>query len=213
MTGVKMSGISVVIFDWSGTISDDLDVVIEAINRLLKRLGIATTISKDYLRKNYTPDYMDFYKALGVKATRAEVNRLYREEFLKSPTGPSILDNAKKTLEWLHSKGKKIFVVSTHPPELLEKESRDYGVAHLINKIYADAISKEVAIKEIVGACGADKKNVIFVGDTFVDIDAGHAAGVKTVAVLTGYQDEETLKKHKPDFIMKGVGGLREIIS
>lgn len=207
-----MLDVDIVILDWSGTISDDFDSVVAATNKLLEAFGLKS-IDKDYIRKNYRPDYMDFYKALGVKATRAEVNRIYREEFLKSPTKPSILDNAKKTLEWLHSKSKKIFVISTHPPELLEKESRDYGVAHLINKIYADSISKEVVIEEIIGVCGADKKNVIFVGDTFVDVEAGKAAGVKTVVVLSGYQDGDTLRKYSPDFLIKDVGELKKIIN
>ncbi len=203
----------VVIFDWSGTISDDLDAVIDASNNVLYRLGSNFKITKDYLRKNYKPDYMDFYKKLGINASRKEMNRLYKEEFLRSKIKPKMLAHAKEILEWLNSNDKKIFVVSTHPMELLKKESEDYGLSHLIEKFYADSIKKEDDIDEIIKSCNCDRKKVIFVGDTFVDIDAGKAAGVITVAVLTGYQDIKTIKIHNPEFIMDNIGGLREIIN
>ena len=205
--------VDAVIFDWSGTISDDLDVVIDATNRLLDRLGSKFNVTKDYLRKNYKPDYMDFYKKLGINASRPEINKLYKEEFLRSKIKPRMLENVAEILNWLKSDGKKIFVVSSHPLELLKKESEDYGLSHLIEKFYADSIKKEDAINEIIKIYNYHKSKVVFVGDTFVDIDAGKAAGVITVAVLTGYQDLETIKIHKPEFVMDGVSGLREIFN
>ena len=205
--------VDAVIFDWSGTISDDLDVVIDATNRLLDRLGSKFNVTKDYLRKNYKPDYMDFYKKLGINASRPEINKLYKEEFLRSKIKPRMLENVAEILNWIKSDGKKIFVVSSHPLELLKKESEDYGLSHLIEKFYADSIKKEDAINEIIKIYNYHKSKVVFVGDTFVDIDAGKAAGVITVAVLTGYQDLETIKIHKPEFVMDGVSGLREIFN
>lgn len=40
-----------------------------------------------------------------------------------------------------------------------------------------------------------DKKDVWMIGDTSLDILAAQAAGINSIAVLSGYEDEKTLKK------------------
>ena len=43
------------------------------------------------------------------------------------------------------------------------------------------------------------------VGDSIIDIRAGKAAGAKTIAVLTGIFDENSLKQERPDIILRGL--------
>lgn len=50
------------------------------------------------------------------------------------------------------------------------------------------------------------------VGDTVYDVRAGKAAGLKTVAVLTGDQSRARLKAERPDYILKSVAGLPKIL-
>ena len=50
------------------------------------------------------------------------------------------------------------------------------------------------------------------VGDTIYDIQAGKAAGLRTVAVLTGHHSRYRLKKENPDYILKSVAGLPELL-
>lgn len=51
-----------------------------------------------------------------------------------------------------------------------------------------------------------------FVTDSIVDIQAGKAAGVKTVAVLSGLFRQEELEKWKPDFILKDINSLPDLL-
>jgi phosphoglycolate phosphatase len=46
------------------------------------------------------------------------------------------------------------------------------------------------------------------IGDSILDIRAGKASGAKTVAVLTGIFDESTLRKEKPDLVIKDITEL-----
>jgi len=48
------------------------------------------------------------------------------------------------------------------------------------------------------------------VGDATVDIVAGKAAGMRTIAVLTGVDDYEALKGENPDMILDSVSQLEE---
>lgn len=45
-------------------------------------------------------------------------------------------------------------------------------------------------------------------GDSHVDIRAGRAAGMLTVAVLTGLGDAETLRREEPSLLLDSAGDL-----
>ena len=45
-----------------------------------------------------------------------------------------------------------------------------------------------------------------------LDIKAGKAAGTKTIGVLTGFDDFESLKREKPDAIIKSITELPDVI-
>ena len=47
---------------------------------------------------------------------------------------------------------------------------------------------------------------------TTTDIQAGKAAGMLTIGVLTGFDEYETLKKENPDAIIETVQHLQEVI-
>jgi phosphoglycolate phosphatase-like HAD superfamily hydrolase len=51
------------------------------------------------------------------------------------------------------------------------------------------------------------------VGDATGDIVAGKAAGMRTIAVLSGLDDYETLKGEDPDMILDSVSQLTERLS
>jgi phosphoglycolate phosphatase len=48
----------------------------------------------------------------------------------------------------------------------------------------------------------------LFVGDTGLDIKAGKKLGIKTIAVLSGFRNYESLEKYNPDIILKDVSEL-----
>lgn len=50
------------------------------------------------------------------------------------------------------------------------------------------------------------------VGDSIVDVQAGKAAGAKTIAVLSGLFNREELEKQKPDLIIEGIDSLPDFL-
>jgi phosphoglycolate phosphatase len=52
-----------------------------------------------------------------------------------------------------------------------------------------------------------------FVTDSIVDIQAGKAAGIKTVAVLSGLFSRKELEKWRPDFIVENINCLPGLLS
>jgi HAD superfamily hydrolase (TIGR01509 family) len=52
----------------------------------------------------------------------------------------------------------------------------------------------------------------VYVGDTRTDMQAGKAAGMRTVGVLTGFDDYDMLAKESPDAIIDSIRNLVEVI-
>jgi phosphoglycolate phosphatase len=51
------------------------------------------------------------------------------------------------------------------------------------------------------------------VGDTRVDIKAGKAAGMRTIGVLTGFDDRTALEEEEPDKIIQSIKDLPDLIT
>ena len=51
------------------------------------------------------------------------------------------------------------------------------------------------------------------VSDSIVDMQAGKAAGIKTIAVLSGLFNRKELEKWKPDFIVENINCLPDLLS
>jgi phosphoglycolate phosphatase-like HAD superfamily hydrolase len=61
------------------------------------------------------------------------------------------------------------------------------------------------ALLEAATALNVDVSHCIIVGDSISDVRAGHAAGAKTVAVLSGLFSRDELSSEKPDLILSDI--------
>jgi len=59
---------------------------------------------------------------------------------------------------------------------------------------------------------GISPAELLKVGDTVADIQEGKNAGVLTAVLLSGTQDEVTLIKQNPDFVLHKLTDLIEIL-
>ncbi len=59
---------------------------------------------------------------------------------------------------------------------------------------------------------GVAPAECLYVGDMRTDIRAGHAAGVCTIGVLTGFDDYQALERERPDAIIASVCELPEVL-
>jgi phosphoglycolate phosphatase-like HAD superfamily hydrolase len=59
------------------------------------------------------------------------------------------------------------------------------------------------ALFQILDVLKLNKSEVLFIGDSYLDITAGKAAGISTAGVLWGAVESEKLINSKPDYIFK----------
>lgn len=200
-----------IVFDWSGTLSNDLQLVYEAVMKMFEHFGI-DRISLDEFRDSYTLPYMVHARMFGIKASKEDVDAVFAMHF-RNAGFPTPVQGAEETLRLLKSKGKRMIVLSSHNPLFLKEEAeRFFGNAGYFDAIFGDVQDKVRGIKAVLDSVGFGTDETIIVGDTEHDINAGRSAGIRTAAVLSGYRSRKHLEEAKPDFIIDSVAGLPHLL-
>ncbi len=196
-----------IVFDWSGTLSNDLLQVHKTVSKVYAQFGVEP-VSLDEFRESYRLPYMDHARFFGIKASKEEIDAVFSRYFREAGF-PQPIDGAEKALQLLKSRGKSMIVLSSHNQLFLEEEaSRFFPGATYFEHLFGDVQDKVRGIVTILKSVSFEPNETVMVGDTEHDLNAGKSAGLTTVAVLSGYRSRKHLELAKPDFIIKDVSEL-----
>jgi HAD superfamily hydrolase (TIGR01509 family) len=117
--------------------------------------------------------------------------------------------------------GMKIGLVTSSPAQQMPVKMIPLNNAGLEKQleviVTADDVRHKKPSAEPLVQCseklGVSLTKCVYVGDTRVDIRAGKAAGMKTVGVLTGFDNYDALKNEMPDAIISSIARLNETIA
>ncbi|MDE1860152.1 MAG: HAD family hydrolase [Candidatus Micrarchaeota archaeon] len=202
-----------VIFDWSGVISDDRRPVYESNMRVLEAHGKKRFTFEEWLpRTTLTP--IELFANHGVTGDREVLFREYRDNLAqvkKEGIVTTVYPDAKVALQSLAEKGKELVVISSHPEEHLLKEAIDYGVKRYFSKFVGNVKDKAQELSELCSVQGINPLDTVYVGDTIYDIQAAKKAGVRSVGITNGYHVKERLRTENPEFIVDSLTELSSL--
>lgn len=199
-----------VIFDWSGTLSDDFAQGYAATMGVFRRLGIPL-MSREHYRAEFTLPYMNFYRRF-TAASEETIRRLFLEE-VRGSKGPALFPGVEELLRELNSRGLSLAILSSHPQERLEEEVRCCGLEELFLEVKGSVHDKTTGIAGILERRRLARHETAYVGDMTHDLEAGRQAEVLTIAVTWGYQPCELLASLAPDMLIDDIRRLKEILS
>ena len=191
--------IDCVIWDFNGTLLDDVDTSIATVNDSLKKYGLPLTDKAEY-RRNITMPIVDYYaKHFDLeKIPMSELAQGYLDGFelyhslLKAGKG------ALKALEELSRRGVRQCVVSSYEQRRLEALLSEFGMYDFIDGISGaedtQCVSKVERGKRWIEKQGIDPKNAIVVGDLTHDFEMAEAMGAKCLLFAGGHQDRARLE-------------------
>jgi phosphoglycolate phosphatase len=139
-------------------------------------------------------------------------SKLYREHYKKHMLDHTHLyAGAREFLE--HFKDRKQAVITNKPNPFSTEILTALGVAHYFIAILAGDNGlpfkpDPAAIRHLMEATGATEEEVIFVGDSPIDVQAARNAGVEIVTLSHGFASEVTLREAKPDHIVRDFAEL-----
>lgn len=207
----KLSNISLILFDWSGVISDDRPPVYEANMRLLQKYGVTPISFEEWLPRTRLSavEFLADHGISGDENILAEEYRLIYTKVRSEGIHPRVYADARSSVSRLISMGKRLKVISSHPEQNLRQEAKEYGLEGSFEGFLGDQRDKTLAINATIEEMKMLAETVLYVGDTIYDIQAAKKAGVHSAGIASGYHVKERLIKENPDLL---VDSLTELV-
>jgi phosphoglycolate phosphatase-like HAD superfamily hydrolase/ADP-ribose pyrophosphatase YjhB (NUDIX family) len=199
------------IFDWSGTLVDDMGPVIEATNHVFGIYGLPG-MDREQFRLRFRLPYRDFYdEALpGIPLEELEVH--FRRGFAASVVPVTILPHAREKLEWCRDHGIRLFVLTSMDTDSFQWQLDDLGLRDFFEATYSGVIDKREKIGELLLSHGLQPRETAFVGDMTHDVETAKHAALTSIAVLTGYTHAGALAEARPDLTVPDLLALRQLM-
>lgn len=200
-----------VIFDWSGTLVDDLPAVLRATNHVFAQAG-KPALTLDQFRAEFCLPFEPFYErhlpGLPIRRLEAWFHARFREvQDLVEP-----LPHAREFLVWCRERRMRTFLLSTAHPDHWEVQAARTDFGRFIDRAYTGVWDKRKMIRQMLAENGLAPAETVFIGDMQHDIETAKHGGIHSVAVLTGFNKLDQLRAAKPDLIVEHLGELRELL-
>ena len=212
-----------VIFDLDGTLLDTIEDIANGVNHSLRECGYRT-IEVDECRKLVGHGIRNLLRdALPEGMKTEEIVKKMSEHFfpyynahLSDFTRP--YPGVPEVLQELSSKGVKLAVASNKfqagTEELVEKFFGDINFVKVLGQREGFPIKPDAGVVlEIMAETPEIKpEEVLYCGDSDVDMQTGNNAGVRTLAVTWGFRTEEQLQAHNPWKMIDKTSEICEVV-
>jgi len=195
------------IFDLDGTLINSYQALFLAFRHTYQNMGLVP-LSVDEVGRVLGHGLANTFRDLLGEERVPEAMRLFRqkyEEVLRPHT--HLLPGAREVLETLHGRGIKLAIATNKLGQFARELFEHFGLDKLFAIIVGDeGVSQNKPDPEMllhaIEKMRLKKEEVIFVGDSPIDIQTGKNAGVRVFAVPTGVTQREDLEKARPTLIL-----------
>lgn len=188
-----------IIWDWNGTLLNDIELCINSVNSLLKIRNLPLTNTKTY-KEIFSFPVQEYYKTLGFDFEKEDFSipaLQYIDFYYAGFDNCSLQKNAIEVLSYFRENGVRQFVLSAMEHEMLEKTLKLKGIFHFFEGIAGlkdhYAVSKIEQGKQLIKDFKIDKEKTRLIGDTIHDFEVATALGIKCILVADGHQTIERL--------------------
>jgi phosphoglycolate phosphatase len=201
-----------IIFDWSGTLVDDLPAVWEATNYVLEQARCAP-MTLDQFRAEFALPFTIFYDKHTPHVALTQLEEWFHGRFKETRGAIVALPYARDFLEFSRARGVRTFLLSTDHTDHFAVQERVTGFGKYLDKAYIDVFDKRKKIGEILEENGLKPDETLFIGDMQHDIETARHGGIHSCAVLTGYNTLDQLRAAEPELIVEHLGELRDLLA
>ena len=189
-----------VIWDWNGTLLDDVADAVAALNSMLAKRGFPP-VSRRFYRANFRFPSRDFYAQLGVNLATEDWGKIC-DDFhgaFAAASSRRLRSGARAALERFRRAGAKQYLLSAHREDLLRQDALDAGIARFFDEIAGtdnlDGASKEARAKRLFAErlANADPAECLFIGDTLHDAEVARMFSVPCLLLASGHQTRRRL--------------------
>lgn len=194
-----------VIWDWNGTILDDLDLCIEAGNNLFKRNNLEP-LTKEKYKSIFTIPVKEYYKSAGFdfnKVSFEEIGSEWMTEYEERKFECGLHEKIIETMQKIKEMGIGQSVLSAYKQDKLQEMIYRYNLSEYfdyiigLDNIYASGKAHLAKIlnyklKEDTRYNNGNSK-FLMIGDTVHDFEVAEEIGADCILIAAGHQSKEQL--------------------
>lgn len=190
-----------VIWDWNGTLLDDVDLCVEALNWLLAQFGYPQRYDRAQYQGIFGFPIEDYYRRAGFdfsKDSFADLAERYMQFYIPHSMACPLATDAPAVLAAVRDAGCRQVILSASPLTTLRRQAENLQVTSWFDQLLGlsdiYARSKVQLGRDWMARSGIDPARAVLVGDTLHDAEVARELGARCVLCAAGHQPRATLE-------------------
>lgn len=189
-----------VVWDFNGTLYDDVDACIRSANRLLSAHGLGTFASVEEYRRSFGFPIIDYYVRMGFDFSKTPYDELAVEwvgYYMEESRASTVYEGAVEVLAELKKRGIEQILLSASEERMLRAQVEELGLTPYFGAVLGQGTIHAYGKREI--GCAWREKHpdarVLLVGDTEHDAEVALALGADAVLLSCGHRPRKSLEE------------------
>jgi len=190
-----------ILWDWNGTLLDDVWVSVKSINIILNRYKIDEITICKYL-EIFTFPVIDYYKKIGFNFEKDPFEKIGTEfilEYTKNQFLPDLHTNSLETLTKIKALEVPQSIVSAATQKMLDNMMKHHKLNNYFKYVVGQdnhyAYGKEEKVKELIKIEKIKPSEVLYIGDTIHDFDVADNLRIDCLLLSHGHTSYTRLLK------------------
>ena len=208
-----------IVWDWNGTLCDDVAVCIDVMNGLLAEQGLPPIPDVETYRGLFCFPVIRYYERLGFDFAKTPFETLahaYIAGYAAAQHRAGLCPDALDTLDALQNRGVRQAVLSAGEQNSLLAQMAPFPIASYFSDILgvSDHYGRSKRDRAVawVAEEGLDPRRTLFIGDTVHDFEVASACGADCILIAAGHQSEALLRATGAP-VLRGLRGLMGYLS
>jgi len=188
-----------IIWDWNGTLLNDVELCVQTMNNMLKKRGLRQLTITSY-KEVFSFPVENYYRKIGFDFDKEpfEIPALeFIDHYNSQVTECRLHRHTEMVLKYFHSLGIRQFVLSAMKQDALDQCLEQQNISQFFEHISGldnhFAASKLENGRQLISALNINPKDLVMVGDTVHDFEVATELGCRCVLVANGHQSRALL--------------------
>lgn len=216
--------LKLVVWDWNGTLFDDTDILVQAVNSAESPIYGIPEITVEEYQELYEVPIKNWFAKMGVDSETfqrlsQQAANAFERDYEAAALHAPIRIGAREVLIMLRNNGIDQIILSNHTLEGIYLQLARLDIEQYIRTVLANDIiggahfrGKQERLANYLKENGIAASSVVIIGDTQEEVHIGKNLGLSTIAITGGACSEARLHQTKPDRLIHSLEELRNII-
>lgn len=189
-----LAGKSHVVWDWNGTLLDDLDVCVEIVSAVAER-HVGKKLTREAYLAGFRFPVREWYRDMGFDFERVSFEELsvdFVASYVARAPGLALFEGVRELLQELQESGIRCSILTAAHQSVVDQMLAHFGIRDFFHEVYGlgdhHATSKVQRGRQLLAQLGLPREELVLVGDTDHDLEVARDLGIDAVLLEGGHQ-------------------------